>query len=109
MAKVMEAKGMEVFDYCNNVIVELSVWKAKMYDLVKKLDRMPTGSKEKVAHEVNELHIIIEELNDRIERLRRECPVSWAPDRTEIENKIGYLGRKLQGVLDTISPSDIGG
>ena len=108
MAKVKE-KTMDVTDYCNNVTVELAGWKAKMYDLAKKLDKVPTGSKEKVVNEVNELHMIIEELSDRIERLRKECPTSWKPERTEIENKIGYLGRKLEDVRDAISPSDVGG
>lgn len=100
---------MEVKDYCDNVTVELAGWKAKMYDLVKKLDKVPTGSKEKVVNEVNELHMIIEELGDRIERLRKECPISWKPERTEIEKKAGYLGRKLEDVVDAISPSDVGG
>lgn len=108
MAKVME-KVMDVTDYCDNVTVELAGWKAKMYDLARKLDRIPTGSKEKVVNEVNELHIIIEELGDRIERLRKECPISWRPEKTEIENKIGYMGRKMEDVVDAISPSDVGG
>ncbi len=108
MAKATE-KTMDVTDYCNNVTVELAGWKAKMYDLAKKLDKVPTGSKEKVVNEVNELHMIIEELGDRIERLRKECPISWKPERTEIENKVGYLGRKLGDVIDAISPSDVGG
>jgi len=108
MAKAME-KTMDVMDYCDNLTVELAGWKAKMYDLAKKLDKMPTGSKEKVVNEVNELHMIIEELSDRIDRLRKECPVSWKPERTEIENKLGHLGRKLEDVRDAISPSDVGG
>jgi nucleotide-binding universal stress UspA family protein len=36
-------------------------------------------------------------------------PTSWAPDRTEIENKVGHLRTKLYKVSNTISPSDIGG
>jgi len=102
-------KTMEVTDYCDNVIVELSGWKAKMYDLARKLDKMPTGQKEKVVNEVNELHMIIEELGDRIERLRKECPISWRPEKTDIENKIGYLGRKLEDVIDALAPSEVGG
>ena len=108
MAKAMD-KTMDVMDYCDNLVVELAGWKAKMYDLARKLDKAPTGAKEKVINEVNELHIIMEELSDRIERLRKECPVSWKPERTEIENKIGYLGRKMEDVVDAISPSDVGG
>ncbi|HEY9246064.1 MAG TPA: hypothetical protein VIO11_04380 [Candidatus Methanoperedens sp.] len=100
---------MEVKDYCSNLTIELLGWKAKVYDVVRKLDKMSTGDKEKVAPEVNELHIILDELGDRIEKLKKECPTSWAPERTEIENKVGYLRTKLDKVWDTISPSDIGG
>jgi predicted nuclease with TOPRIM domain len=103
------ATAMDVMDYCDNLTVELAGWKAKMYDLAKKLDKVPTGSKEKVVNEVNELHMIIEELSDRIELLRKECPTSWKPEKTVIENKIGHLGRKLEDVIDAISPSDVGG
>ncbi len=100
---------MEVKDYCSNLTIELAGWKAKVYDVVRKLDKMSTGDKEKVAPEVNELHIILDELGDRIEKLKNECPTSCAPERTEIENKVGYLRTKLDKVWDTISPSDIGG
>ena len=100
---------MDVKDYCSNLTIELAGWKAKVYDVVRKLDKMSTGDKEKVVPEVNELHIILDELSDRIEKLTKECPTSWAPDRTEIENKVGYLRTKLDKVWDTISPSDIGG
>ncbi len=100
---------MDVKDYCSNLTIELLGWKAKVYDVVRKLDKMSTGDKEKVAPEVNELHIILEELSDRIEKLKKECPTSWAPERTDIETKVGYLRTKLDKVWDTISPSDIGG
>ena len=100
---------MDVKDYCSNLTIELLGWKAKVYDVVRKLDKMSTGDKEKVTPEVNELHIILDELGDRIEKLKKECPTSWAPERTEIENKVGYLRTKLDKVWDTISPSDIGG
>lgn len=105
----MATNVMEVKDYCDNLTVELTNWKAKVYDVVRKLDKMSTGDKEKVVPEVNELHIILEELDERIERLTKECPTSWEPDRTEIENKVGYLRTKLDKVSNTISPSDIGG
>jgi predicted nuclease with TOPRIM domain len=100
---------MDVQDYCNNVTIELTGWKAKVYDVVRKLDKMSTGDKEKVVPEANELHIILEELSDRIEKLKKECPTSWSPERKEIEDKTGYLRAKLDKVWDKISPSDIGG
>ncbi len=105
----MVTNTMDIKDYCDNMTTELTAWKAKVYDVVRKLDKISTGDKEKVVPEVNELHIILEELGDRIEKLKKECPTSWEPDRTEIENKAGYLRTKLDKVSNAISPSDIGG
>jgi predicted nuclease with TOPRIM domain len=98
---------MEVTDYCKNLTMELTAWKAKMYDLGRKLDRMSTGQKEKVFPEVNELHMIIEELGQRIEKLQKECPTKWDP--SEINDKIDDLRIKLDETWDSVSPSDIGG
>jgi hypothetical protein len=78
---------MELKDYCSNMAVELTAWKAKMYDIARKLDKMPTGDKEKVVPEVYELHALIEELSDRIQRLQRECPTQWSPDEIEMNEK----------------------
>ncbi len=98
---------MEVTDYCKNLTMELTSWKAKMYDLGRKLDKVSTGDKEKVVPEVNELHMIIEELEQRIETLQKECPTKWDP--SAIEDKIDDLRIKLDETWDSVSPSDIGG
>lgn len=100
---------MELQSYCDNVVIELTGWKAKMYDLVRKLDKMPTGVKEKVVPEVNQLHIIIEELGARINQLTRECPTEWNPQKTEISDKAAKFRSKLENVWQSISPSDVGG
>jgi len=100
---------MEVKDYCNNLSKELTGWKARMYDVTRKLDKMSTGEKEKIVPEVYEIHGLIEELNDRIERLQRECPTQWAPDELEMNEKSTTLRLKLEEVAKTVLPSDIGG
>jgi len=99
----------EIKDYCDNVSVELAGWKAKVSEVVRKLDQRPTGDKEKVVAEVNELHMVMDELSDRIERLRLECATSWKPEREEIDNKVGWLRQKLDEIGDTIPQGDIGG
>jgi hypothetical protein len=48
---------------------ELSGWKLKVADIVRRLDKMDSGDKEKVVPQVNELHGLIEEMDDRIARL----------------------------------------
>jgi hypothetical protein len=75
---------MDVKSYCDSLSIELTGWKAKVYDIVRKLDKMSSGDKEKVIPEVNELHMIIEELDDRIDLLEKECPTEWEPERIEL-------------------------
>jgi len=81
----------DVQSYCNNVIGELTVWKAKMYDVVRRVDKVSSGDKAKLLNQVNDLHIFIEELENRIDRLRRECPLDWKPDQIEMETKFDHL------------------
>jgi uncharacterized protein Yka (UPF0111/DUF47 family) len=79
---------MELKDYCSNVSAELTGWKAKVYDIVRKLDKLSSGDKAKVADQVRDLHMLIEELEERIDRLSKECPTVWSSDQAEIEQKI---------------------
>ena len=53
---------MEVKDYCRSIEVELYGWKAKMYDMVRKVDKLKGSDKEKVASQVDELHKHISEM-----------------------------------------------
>lgn len=76
---------MELKDYCSNLSVELTAWKAKAYDIVRRLDKLSSGDKAKVIDQVRDLHILVEELENRIERLSKECPSEWSPDQLEIE------------------------
>ena len=100
---------MEVKDYCAGLQAELTGWKAKVYDVVRKIDKMPSGDKEKVVPHVNDLHAIIEELTDRIERLDRECPTQWEPDKLELESKVTQLDTKWKEVWENLSAGDFGG
>jgi len=100
---------MDLQDYCAGLQGELTGWKAKVYDVVRKIDSMPSGDKEKMFHHVNELHMIIEEFTDRIDRLSRECPTQWEPNKIELEGKGVQFETKLGEVWKNVSPGDIGG
>ena len=64
---------METKDYCDGITTELSGWKSKMDSIVSKFDHASSGEKKGVMNEVNELHTITDELDHRIQGLRREC------------------------------------
>ena len=98
---------MEIRDYCTNVTAELAGWKSKVDGVVSKLDHTSTGYKEKVFFEVNELHMISDELNDRIEGLTKACMRSWQPQR-ESGHEVVWPEQSPR-MSDEISLSDIGG
>jgi hypothetical protein len=100
---------MELQDYCQNVQIELTGWKAKVYEVMRRLDRVDTGDKGKVVSQVNDLHIIVEELDNRITQLERECPTEWQPARKEIQNKLQTLDYKWEQTWQGVAGGDVGG
>ena len=70
---------MDIKNYCKNVGIELSQWQGKANDIVRKIDNLPSGNKQRMLEDVNSLHILMTELCDRIEKLRTECPIAWEP------------------------------
>jgi hypothetical protein len=98
---------METREYCNNVTLELAEWKAKVDGIVRKLDSRSTGEKEKVYYDVNGLHIVADELNERIDGLTRACMMNWAPARSE-DHEVTWPEQSSRS-WDFISQSDFGG
>ncbi|MCU0586743.1 MAG: hypothetical protein MUF52_01185 [Syntrophobacteraceae bacterium] len=99
----------DVQGYCDNVVAELSVWKSKIYDVLRRIDKLSSGDKGKLGDQVNDLHMYVEELENRIGRLRTECPTDWKSDQIEMEAKFDHLKGKLNDIHANFSPGDIGG
>lgn len=100
---------MEVKDYCNNVSTELTFWKARIYDVVRKMDKQPTGNKEKIFEDINGLHIIMDEIDERLDALRNSCPTDWKPEREEISNKLTNLSARYNDAAGVLFDYDLGG
>ena len=64
---------MENKEYCDNITAELSGWKSKMDSVVSKFDHASSNDKKGIMSEVNELHKITDELDYKIEGLKRKC------------------------------------
>jgi hypothetical protein len=96
---------MDVESYCDNLTIELTGWKAKIYDIMRKLDKLPSGDKGKILGNVNDLHVLVEEMDDRIERLRNQCPSDWSPDKVELETKLTRISDICQDCSNDITAS----
>ena len=70
---------------CDDLLTELGGWKTKFNDVVARIDKVSSGDKEKIIDQVRDLHMFAEELDNRIDGLRTECPTGWDPSRIEME------------------------
>lgn len=100
---------MDVKSYCDSLTIELAGWKAKVYDIVRRLDKMPSGAKEKVVPQVSDLHVLIEELDDRIGRLKNQCPTDWSPDKIELQSRLTKISNVCEKCWENISGAEVGG
>lgn len=93
---------MDVRDYCKGTELELTAWKARLYDMSRKFDLLPSGDKERVLQNVEDLHIIVQELEDRISQLQNECPAQWDPVVHQIETAHVDMRAKYEQTIDDI-------
>ena len=93
---------MDVIDYCKGVGTELTAWKAKFYDLSRKLDKLGTAEREKILPNIHDLHIVLAELEDRIDALKNECPAEWSPVKKEIDDAHVDMRGKYEETMEYI-------
>ena len=93
---------MEVKDYCRSIDVELYSWKAKMYDMVRKVDKLRGSEKEQVASKIEDLHKHISEMERIIEKLQTECPVDFGPQKKQIEESTEDMKKKYEDAMAAV-------
>jgi hypothetical protein len=93
---------MDVKDYCGSMSTELTAWKAKMYDITRRLDTLGTSEREKILPQVQDMHILIEDIATRIDNLNRECPTEWSPDKAAIDGAHVDMRSKFEETMEFI-------
>ncbi len=99
---------MDVKSYCDSVGIELTGWKAKLYDVIRRSDSLPISDKENIAPMLQELNAMIDELNERLEYLEKECPADWSSDETAIEDRITKMRGKWKEVYGAMGEAEYG-
>ena len=103
---------MDVLDYCKGMETEMTAWKAKLYDVMRKVDKLGSADKEKVLPNITDLNMLLEEMADRVENLKTECPSDWSPDKKDIDEGSINMRGKYEETMEYIgkaSPVSIAG
>jgi hypothetical protein len=93
---------MDVASYCDTLEKQLNGWKAKIYDVIKIVDRLPSNEKDSTAPSVGSLHGIVDEINAELEQLRTACPADWSPNRQVIDEKMSELQQTLKQLSEKV-------
>jgi hypothetical protein len=93
---------MEVKDYCRSVEVELIGWKAKMYDMVRKVDKLRGTDAQNIQTNIEALHKNISDMERIIDQLRTECPLEYGPQKKEIDSASTNLKSKYEDAMAAV-------
>ncbi len=93
---------MDAKNYCRSIEVELYGWKAKMYDVVRKVDKLRSSDKEKVAAQVEELHKNIADMERMIEQLQTECPIDYGSEKKQIEQTNADMKKQYEDAMSAV-------
>lgn len=93
---------MDVMDYCKGMEIELSAWKAKLYDVMRKVEKLGSAEREKILANLEDLHMFVTEMGDRIEQLKNECPTEWSPQKKEIDDAHIDMRGKYEETMEYI-------
>jgi hypothetical protein len=93
---------MDVKDFCSAMESEMTSWKAKLYDAMRKIDKLGTAEKEKILMNIQDLNMLVNDMAHRVEQLRTECPSDWSPIKTELEQGSVDMRGKYEETMEAI-------
>jgi hypothetical protein len=93
---------------------ELTAWKANVYDIVRKMEELPGGEKEKFLPNIEDLHILIAEMDDRIDQIRLNCSPETGiddirTDREKFDKALTSLRVTADEAMRNLGGGDFGG
>ncbi len=103
---------MDVNDYCSGLEMELTAWKAKLFDTITRADSLGSAEKQRVLGNIGDLKILVADMEAKIGTLKTECPSDWGPQKKEIEGASLNMRSKYEETMDYLgkaSPVSIPG
>jgi hypothetical protein len=93
---------------------ELTAWKANVYDIVRSMEKLPGGEKEKILPNIEDLHILIAEMDDRLDQIRENCTPETGiddirTDREKFDKSLATLRVTAEEAMQGLGSGNFGG
>ena len=86
---------MDVSCFCGIMRSEIDSLKARIYDIIRAVEKIKDKKKRAQAAQLADLHALIEHLSEMNKKLGKACPLDWSKEKEEIEAKKVELHRKI--------------
>lgn len=93
---------MDAQDFCKGMEIELTSWKAKLFDAICRADKLGSADKDKAMANINDIKIIVADMEGKISQLKTECPSEWSPQKKEIEDGTLDMRSKYEDTMNFI-------
>jgi uncharacterized protein YlxW (UPF0749 family) len=100
---------MEVKDYCNAMLAEVTAWKNKLEAMKKTADSYGSQQKEKILPLIGQLEQEVSTAQMRVDQLEKECPSDWSPMKNELDDLFGTVGSKVNRAWKDLEAGNVGG
>ncbi|MBE0429422.1 MAG: hypothetical protein IBX61_06075 [Thermoleophilia bacterium] len=71
--------------YCETMNTELTAMKARIYHIVREMDRMQESERVKLGPQISDLFGLVDHLQAKIDELNQQCPPDWKAQKEEID------------------------
>jgi len=94
--------------------MELTAWKAILYDIFRKFDTLPGGEKGKILPNIEDIHILVEEMDARIEQVRESCTPETGMDdikteRDKFNHTLANVRTQAEDAMRVLGAGSFGG
>ena len=105
---------MKAKNCCKTMEMELTAWKAILYDITRKMEELPGSEKQKILPNIEDLHILVAELDDRIDDIRENCTPETGiddirTDREKFDTTMSKFRVKAEDAIQVLGAGNFGG
>ena len=105
---------MLALNCCKTMEAELTAWKANVYDIVRKMEELPGEKRETVFPNIEDLHILIAEMDNRIDQIRVNCSPETSiedirTDKEKFDKSLSKLRMTAEEAMRGLGAGNFGG